>query len=216
MYEPRNALPSSIMSYTYAQLRERLRPQSLEAPEALPFVLFDTQTYLAAGTTGHLDFFRNVNADPTLSNLEIAGSLPDGVFFDIHRIFVTPLRQVSNDAAASGITGVVRDIQTILNIARGTFTFTQNQKPLGPIPLRFFGDGGQASGLLAAATTVAASQIQLQVGAFPQNGGYPVNGSIRLGPAAKFGASMDFVPTAVTVDTPLQVALLGILYRKIG
>lgn len=216
MYEPRNALPASIGTYAYEQLKERLKPKSLEAPEALPYVLYDTQTVLAAGTTAHLDFFRNVNNDPTLSNLEIAGSLPEGLFFDIHRIFVTPLRTVTNDAVANGVTGVIRDVQTILNVMRGTFTFTQNQKPVGPIPLRFFGDGGQASGLVSAATTVAASQIQLQVGAFPQNGGYPVNGSIRLGPAAKFGCSMDFVPTAIAVDTPLQVALLGILYRKIG
>lgn len=209
MQNQRLMLPARILSYAYDALRQRLRPQSLEAPEALPYVFFDTQTYLAAGSA-RLEYFRNVQSDQTLGNLEIAGSLPEGVFFDIHRIFVTPLRVGTIDAAAGA--GSLRDCQTILNTARGVVTITTNAKPLGPIPLRFFGDAGQASGALSGNSATA----MVQAPGFPANGGFPVNAAIRLGPAAKFGVTLDFVSTAIAVDTPLQVALLGVLYRKIG
>lgn len=209
MFNQRLALPAKILSYAYDTLRSRLRPQSLEAPEALPYVLYDTATYLAAGLA-HLDFFRVVNADSTLSNMEVAGSLPEGVFFDIHRIFVTPLRVGTIDAAAAA--GALRDCQVLLNTARGTLTITANAKPLGPIPLRFFGDAGQAAGAMSGTSATA----MVQAPGFPANGGFPVNASIKLGPAAKFGVALDFISTAIAVDTPLQVALLGILYRKIG
>ncbi|MGI8481847.1 MAG: hypothetical protein ACR2MF_07275 [Chthoniobacterales bacterium] len=209
MFNQRLMLPARILSYAYDALRTRLRPQSLEAPEALPYVFYDTATYLAAGST-HLDFFRTVQSDLTLGNLEIAGSLPEGQFFDIHRIFITPLRVGTIDAAAGA--GVAKDVQTILNIARATFTITTNAKPLGPIPARFFGDAGQAT-IVSSGTSATAA---VQWAGFPANGGFPVNSAIRLGPAAKFGVAMDFVSTAVAVDTPLQVSLLGVLYRKIG
>lgn len=208
MFAQKLTAPTRILTDTYAQLRSRLRPQSLEAPEALPYVFFDTQTYVAAGVA-RLEFFRNVQADSTLGNMETAGSLPEGTFFDIHRIFVSALRLPTTSVLA---TSVYHDVAELLNVARGTVTITANAKPLGPIPLRFFGDAGQPSGFLTAG---AAAEGGSAAG-FSANGGFPVNGAIKLGPAAKFGVTLDFVSTAINVDTPLQVALFGILYRKIG
>ena len=196
-------LPAKIVTQTYGFLDSRLRPQSLEAPEALPWVLYDTVTYPLAGTA-HLDAFRNVNADPTLSNMEQAGSLAAGVYFDVHRIFVTPL------TPGTSLATTIDDVGKVYNDARATFTFLVNSKPVGPFPLRFAGDAGQPS--QQGNTTV---DVNNYVGG-PQNGGFPINGAIKLGPTQKFGVSLDFVSTAITSNLLIQVALLGILYRKIG
>jgi hypothetical protein len=203
MFEQRNMLPSRIVSYTYDYLRSRVRPQSLDAPEALPYVLFDTVTYLAAGSA-HLDAFKVVNADPTLSNMEVAGSLAEGTYFDVHRVFITPL--------TPGVTlaTTLQDLGILYNVARATFTVIINAKPIGPIPLRFAGDGGQPT---QQGTTVADVK---NFGGGPENGGFPFNGSVKIGPSQKFGVGLDFVATATTAAIQLQVALLGILYRKIG
>lgn len=203
MFEQRTMLPSSIVTQTYPFLASRLTPQSLEAPEALPWVLYDTVTYPAAGVA-HLDAFRNVNADPTLSNMDVAGSLAAGVYFDVHRIFVTPL------TPSPSIATTLDDIGILYNNARATFTFTVNSKPIGPFPLRFAGDAGQPS---QQGNTTA--DVNNYLGG-PQNGGFPVNGSIKLGPTQKFGVSLDFNSTAIAVALLVQVSLLGILYRKIG
>jgi hypothetical protein len=203
MFEQRTMLPSNIVTQTYAFLDSRLRPQSLEAPEALPWVLYDTVVYPIAGIA-HLDAFRNVNADPTLSNMEQPGSLAAGVYFDVHRIFVTPL------TPSPSLATTLDDVGILYNNARATFTFLINSKPVGPFPLRFAGDAGQPS--QQGNTTV---DVNNYLGG-PQNGGFPVNGSIKIGPTQKFGVSLDFAAAAVTANLSLQVALLGILYRKIG
>lgn len=203
MFEQKTTLPARIVTYAYDFLQSRVAPQSLSAPEALPWVLYDTVTYPIAGVA-HLDAFRNVNADPTKSNMDVAGSLPAGVYFDIHRIFITPL------TLSPSIATTASDVGIVYNVARGTFTFTVNAKPIGPFPLRFAGDAGQPSqqGLNTTAINVFAGG--------PQNGGFPVNGAIKLSPAQKFGVGLDFNSSAVIADVLIQVSLLGILYRKIG
>jgi hypothetical protein len=203
MYEQRTMLPSSIVTQTYPFLESRLRPQSLEAPEALPWVLYDTVTYPIGGVA-HLDAFRNVNADPTLSNMDVAGSLAAGVYFDVHRIFVTPL------TPSPSVATTLDDVGIIYNNARATFTFTVNAKPIGPFPLRFAGDAGQPT---QQGNTTA--DLNNYLGG-PQNGGFPVNGAIKIGPTQKFAVGLDFNPSAITVAMLLQVSLLGILYRKVG
>jgi hypothetical protein len=204
MFEQRLALPAKIATYAYDFLQSRVVPQSLNAPEALPWVLYDTVTLATLGT--HLDAFRNVNADPTMSNMDVAGSLPAGVYFDVHRIFITPL-------LATTVATTLADIAILYNIARGTFTFTVNAKPIGPFPIRFAGDAGQPS--FAGTAAPAAGGTAGLVGG-PMNGGFPVNGAIKLSPAQKFGVGLDFASTALSVSIPIQVALLGVLYRKIG
>lgn len=203
MYEQRTMLPARIVTYAYDYLKGRLRPQSLDAPEALPWVLYDTVTYPLAGVA-HLDAFRNVNSDPTLSNMDVAGSLPEGVYFDIHRLFVTPL------TPGTSLVTTVDDVGKVYNDARATFTILVNAKPVGPFPLRFAGDAGQPT---QQGTTVA--DVNNYVGG-PQNGGFPINAGIKLAPSQKFGVSLDFNPTAITANLLLQVALLGVLYRKVG
>jgi hypothetical protein len=207
-------MPTRITSYSYPQLAQRLRPISAEIPEANVDIIYDTQTYVAAGVA-RLSFFANVNADATLSNMEMAGALPADVFFDVYRIFCDahriPTATVANTAA-----GAANDIATLLHIARGTFSFSTLSKPVGPIPMTFLGNSGSVEPTLGSGRADAAGAI-IQFGRMPDNGGWPANGSIRLGPQTKFSVTLDFVAgTAIAVDTPLRISFLGVRYRRIG
>lgn len=213
---PALMLPYPISTQDYNQLASRAKPSDANLPEAVPWVLYDTQTYLAAGSS-RLEFFRSVNADATLSNMELAGSLPGGVFFDVHRIFLRALRAASVTAVLTAA-GAADDLARIINLARGTLTFTFRGKPWGPIPLAFFGAPGAIEATTAGSSAPAAGAAAIvQMGQLAANGGFPMNGSAKLTPQEKFGVTIDFAApvTAVSADTPLQVSLFGIMYRRL-
>jgi hypothetical protein len=197
----------------YQTLSAKTKPADASLPEALPYVLYDTQTYPLAGQVADLQFFTTVNADKTLSNIETPNSLPAPQFFDIHRIFLDFLSAapVSNAAAPAG---VANDIELILKTARMTFTFTLASKVLGPIPATFLGYSGGASAQLG--TTSAANTAQQANGS--DNGGFPVNGAITLPPTQTFRLTASFQSTLVPVsqNTLLRVSFLGVLYRKVA
>jgi hypothetical protein len=141
--------------------------------------------------------------------------LPADVFFDVHRVFVDflglPTATVADTAA-----GALTDVATLLNTARGTFTFTSMQKPVGPIPLSFLGNSGAPEGLIGSGRAAAAGAV-IQIARMPDNGGWPANGTIRLGPQTKFSCFLDFVPgTAISAQTNIRISLLGVRYRRIG
>lgn len=204
----RQMLPNPIVGYSKAQLRDKLEVKG--NMEANPDVLFTTVTYVAAGQA-QLIAFNGRPAGTTSSNIDGNTGIPKDQFFSIQRIFVTPLRRVTDSAT---VAGVLDDIQAIYNVARGMVTFNYKSKPVGPIPLRYFGDGGQAGGLIAAANPAARTY---QLGRGAENGGFPINGAWMLEGAEPFTFNLDFVAaTAVSADTPLEVALFGIRYRPVG
>ena len=212
----KNEMPRDIKTYSYEALAARLKPITANAPEANIDTLYDEQTYVAAGQA-RLNFFVNVPAggDATLSNMELAGQLPANTFFDVFRIFCDAQR-IPTATAAETAAGVVNDLATILHIARGTFTFKQQSKALGPIPMTFLGRSGGVAAAFGTGRAAAGGAI-IQHGTMPDNGGWPVNGTIKLGPGSKFGLTLDFVAgTAIAVDTPLRISFLGVGYRPVS
>jgi hypothetical protein len=147
--------------------------------------------------------------------MDLAGTLAADNFFDVHRIFVDFLRAPTATVADTAA-GLVTDIATLLNVARGTFTITQLAKPLGPIPLTLVGSSGGVGNAVIGSGRAAAAGAVIQYGTAPDNGGWPANASIKLGPSTKFGATLNFVPTAISVDTPIRLTLLGIRYRRLA
>lgn len=206
-------MPSPIATYPFEDLMRRVRPVNATLPEANVDVIYDTATYLAAGSA-QLNFFANVNADPSMSNMDLAGTLAADNFFDVHRIFIDFLR-VPTATVADTAAGLVTDIATLLNVARGTMTFTQLAKPLGPIPLTLVGASGGVDAHFGTGRAAAAGAV-IQYGKAPDNGGWPANASIKLGPSTKFGAQLNFIPTAISADTPIRLTLLGIRYRRLA
>lgn len=209
-------MPQNIASYDFATLQDRARPGrgGANIAEANVDVLYDTQTALAAGVT-QLNFFTNVNADQTLSNMELAGTLPADTFFDVWRIFVDANR-VLTATVADTAAGVMNDIALLLHSARATLTFSMFNKPVGPVPLTFFGNSGRPEGYLGTGRAAAAGAV-IQAGAMPDNGGWPANGTIRIPPQTKFGVQLNIASGAavtLSADTPLRVTLLGVKYRR--
>lgn len=211
----RNMLPAKITSYLLEALAERQKPQSTSVADANPDVLYDTVTYLTAGLA-RLTAFSGVapaSADVTLSNMKIPGSLPAGRWFDVHRVFIRPLAIMT---ATATVSGRLQDILTIYNAARGVWSFDQNDKPVGPIPIALAGDYAPLGGAVSANMT---APISTQVPAGAENGGFPVNGAWKIGgESPNFAVPMLFNSTATPsgADLQLQVLLFGVSYRRVG
>lgn len=221
-------MPTGIQTFDYDSLKSRGTPArgGGQVAEANIDVLYDTQTAAAAGLA-QLNFFTTVNADQTLSNMELAGSLPADTYFDVWRIFIDANRlPTATNIVGAGVgptptaAGVLNDIATILHTGRGTFTFTMFNKPVGPIPLTFFGSSGSVEGQMALAlagayTAANSQQVHQQFARMPDNGGWPANGTFRIPPQVKFGCQLNFAGgVTLTTDTPLKIVLLGVKYRR--
>lgn len=207
-------LPRDIRTLPVQLLAGKTRPADASLPEALPYVLYDTQTYPSAGIA-HLDFFQAVQSDKTLSNIEQAGTLPAPQFFDIWSIKLDILSTPSATTADTAA-GVGNDAELILKAARATFTLTIASKTLGPMPATYLGSSGLIRIGFDTGRAAAAGAIIQQVQGI-DNGGFPIQGAITLPPTQRFAIGMDFVAaTAVSTNTPLRVSLHGVLYRKVG
>jgi len=221
-------MPLKVETFSFADLVQRSKPGrgGADVAEANVDVLYDTQTALAAGLST-LRFFTAVNADQTLSNMELSGSLAADTFFDVYRIFIDANRlPTATNIAGVGAgptptaAGVVNDLAAILHTGRGVATFRMFDKPVGPIPLTFFGSSGSVEGQTALAlsgayTAATTQQVHIQTARMPDNGGWPVNGLVRIPPQTKFSLAIEFA-SGVTIgtDTPLRVTFLGVKYRR--
>lgn len=186
---------------------ERLRVAPAGGFDVFEDVLFDTVTYPAAGAA-RLSFFTNTTNDATLTNVQPAGQLPAPHFFRAHRLFLDFLTEPSRDDGPDAA-GRVRDLDRILNVARGTITFVSGatQRRRAPIPLRALGGMG---GVLA---SVAGESVQHARNA--PNGGFPFDQIIKHGET--FGFEVNFAPgVAVSADVPLTLAMYGWRYVPVS
>jgi len=208
--------PIRSFSKQYAMLRDLVTPTS-GAPESIPHVLFDTQTYAQAGSAS-LQFFQSATSanasDPTLTNF-FAGQLQAKQYFEIHRIF-TIINAVPNTNATVAITGAAQDVELLHKTARGALSWNYNGRPYGPYPLSFFGRPGGPVPFYAAYGTGTAANNVITTGETEANGGYPVLGNLIIAPATNFSLTMTFNSTAISAATNIVVAMLGVLHRPIG
>jgi hypothetical protein len=187
-----------------------LKPNATQ-PESIPDVLYDTQTYVAAGSTA-LTFFAALPAvkDLTLTNMQLAGALPNPVYFEIQKVFFDILCATTTGATQAG---ALSDVDQIMKVGRGIATFTLSDKNYGPYPLTFFGGSGGSQGILASAIATPGS---IQSGNNRDNGGFPMNGALIIPPQVTFNWALQWVPlTAITADTKVRVTMLGIKYRRV-
>jgi hypothetical protein len=201
---------------TYAMLREITRPNQADQPESQPWVLFDTQPYAAAGSAS-LTFFKSATAanasDPTLSNFA-TGQLDAGYFFEMHRLFVY-IHAVPAAVATVAITGPAQDVQILHKTARGNLSWNYKGRPYGGFPLAFFGrPGGPMSTYAPYGTGTVANNI-VSTGETENNGGFPVQGNLIIAPATQFTSTMTFISTAISAQTNITIAMMGVLHRPL-
>jgi hypothetical protein len=201
----------------YATLVALSRPQRADQPEALPWVMYDTIAYAAAGSTSLVLYSSTAASltDPTLSNFP-TGTLETFQFFEYHREFLSILAALSLTTTAA-VTGAANDVDILHKAARGVRTIAIGQKSYGPFPIDYFGRPGGASfaGTSEGTETAPARNI-IQAGETVMNGGFPHLGSYVLAPQTKMTVTLTFNSTAISAQTNLRHSILGIFHRRVS
>lgn len=200
---------------TAAQLAQAANPNSAGQPEALPWFLYDTQLITSAATT-NAQFFQNVNADKTMSNMESAGQLPDPQYFILHYltcdVLDPPIAVAGHTASALG---PVNDIDVMLKTQRATFSLNLSNKVYGPFPLTLCHGTGGATGN-GVATFTAEASVWYGNNGIVGSGGYPFLGSIVIPPKVGFSITVNFAaaPT-LSGNINIRLGMAGVLYRRV-
>lgn len=196
------------------QLAAAANPQVGNQPEAIPWILYDTATYVS-GTTTTLSLFAAVNADKTLSNMESSGQLPDPQYMIVH--YVTCDILVTPTVVVAGTTvGALNDIDLLLKgTSRATFTFAMSNKNYGPFPLNACHSLGGATGT-GWGTLTAQTSIQQANNGIPGSGGFPFMGAIVIPPKVGFGITLNFAAAqTLSANALIRIGLAGVLYRRV-
>ena len=124
--------------------------------ESIGWKLWDTQTFLTAGTTSLPQWF-NVRATPDLSNMEVAFQLPAPKAFLIRaiRFFVKQTPQLVTPLSAQS--GAFSNIAALINT--GTFSLTIGNKQYTLDPIWCLTAGGGAAGSMAVGSTLTSGSL---------------------------------------------------------
>lgn len=213
-----------VRARTESELLLMTKPQQGQL-EAVPWKYFDTQT-ITSGTTKTLNFFTQVQNDPTMGNLEQAGTIQAPNYFELYSIRCDFLGVVTNANAA--VTGLLNDIAVILNTQRATYQLTRNSKSYGVVPLAAAHGLGGPVGLLYG--TTAANQVaEFANNSVPDDGdwwgGVWLNpftgqqeqcGSVVLPPTQSFAlqVNMAAAPT-LSGNINVRMTMAGVLHRAV-
>lgn len=197
---------------TAAQLAAQANPVSAGQPEAIPWFLYDTQTWTDNSTT-NATFFQTVQTDKTLGNMESAGQLPDPQYFIVHYVTCDLLRTPTT--AAGDKVGALDDIDLFLKSGRAMFTFKMSNKDYGPFPLTLCHSTGGATGV-GYGTFTAEESIQQANNGIPGSGGFPFGGSIVIPPKVGFSVRVETAAAVdMTANLSVRMGLAGVLYRRV-
>ncbi len=202
-----------VVARTRPALARAANPQSAKEPEALPWVLFDTQSWTTA-VDATKTYFTAVQNDKTLGNMEGPGQLPDPQYYEIHYIGCDFLLQEQFQAAAAA-TGPITDILQFLFAQRGIFTFNISNKRVGPFPLSFLHASGGATGYVSTNSATTGKVEFANNGIF--DGGFCVGGALLIPPKVSFDVTVQLAaaPTLNTSPLNVRVWLAGALYRRV-
>lgn len=201
-----------VEALTTAQLVSIGTPQVAGEPSASPGVLYDVQTWLAAGVPQGLQFFQDSGNQRWKSNIN-GGRLPKGFNFLIQAICLTPLAKPTFTANTQ--TGVIDDIEKFLKSNQTVAVYEKNQKPLFPIPTTFLHASGGATGFMAASYTAPQVMQYGNNGVF--DGGFTTDGSLVILDQEPFNFTIYGIQPAValTADLPLRVEFRGVWYMPV-
>jgi len=200
---------------TAGQLQNAANPQSAGQPEAMPWFLYDSQTY-TSGTTTSQTFFQTVQTDKTLGNMESAGQLPDPQYFIVHYVTCDILSSpVASAAGTAADAGPLNDIDLLLKAGRATFTFQMSNKNYGPFPLTLCHATGGATGIIAG-TETAPKMIAQGNNGIVGSGGFPVLGALVIPPKVGFNIVTNFASAqTLSGNIVIRLGLAGVLYRRV-
>lgn len=204
----------SVLPLTTDGIRKQAIPTDPGQPEAIPHVLFDTQTITAAASGNPLTFFQSSGiADETLTNV-LSGRLPEGYSFRVQAMGLDILREPSANPAQTTV-GVLTDIARIVKTNRAVFEFSKSSKGYSKVPATFLHSSGGETGFIAASFTAPNAMQYGNNGVF--SGGFDTDGAIWILPNEGFKGVLSFAngATALGADTPVRIWLRGTLYRPV-
>jgi hypothetical protein len=203
-----------IRPKTRAQLAMLANPESANQPEALPWVLYDTQSWVS-GTTASNTYFGTVQGDKTLGNMEGPGQLPDPQYFEIAYWGIDFLLAAINAAAPAVTVSQWADLTQFLFAQRGTFEFNISNKRIGPFPMTFFHASGGPTGFGYSNSATTARFEYGNNGIF--DGGFCVENAIIIPPKLGFDVTLRTAAVVTLGTTPLNVRVwqAGVLHRRV-
>lgn len=195
-------------------LAAQASPESANQPEALPWVLYDTQALATAGA-GPLNYFNTVQADKTMGNMEGPGQLPDPQFFENAYWGVDFLEPAVNAAAPAATLSPVADIVNLLFTCRLTWLFSISNKNIGPFPASFMHGSGGATGFGYGNSATTARFEYGNNGIF--DGGWCVDKAITIPPKIGFTVTLALGTACTLTTTPLNIRawMAGVLHRRV-
>lgn len=203
-----------IRPKTRQQLALLANPEAANQPEALPWVLYDTQSW-TTGVTAVASYFGTVPGDKTLGNMEGPGQLPDPQYFEI-AYWGCDFLLSPNSVASVAVAGPLNDIAAFLFAQRGTWEFNISNKRIGPFPLSFFHASGGPTGFLAITNAAAAQKNEYaNNGIF--DGGFCVEYAIIIPPKLGFDVTLRTAAAPTLQTSPLNVRVwqAGVLHRRV-
>lgn len=195
---------------------DRLRNPGRDELESYPHIVYDRQPYAAAGQAS-VSFFSTLSNDPTITNMEAAGQFPSPQWFQPFGICITPMAagpsNITPGASGTNLTGIQNDWDLITKTRRAVFTLTIAKKDYGPWPVLALHGLGGAFGFFTNSTASLTSQ-QVQNG--PADGGFGPQGELVIPPNVGWsGRIVLSAAQAVTVETYIEVAIIGRIYRAV-
>lgn len=205
----------TITNYTPSQLATMITPATGTDLEALPWILFytDTASFANSDTNVNAAFFQTVQSDKTLSNIEAAGQLPIPQVFEVAGNTCDILATTQSAATTMG---PITDMQSILKTSRGIFTFTLSSKGYGTFPLTAAHATGGEIGYMIGTLGSTDTQSYANNGIF--DGGWWVDGAIIIPSQQQYQITIQTSSTAlVLVQTPMPVrfGIWGALHRRV-
>ena len=203
-----------IVNRTKETLRKMGTPGTVPGGnlQTVPFVLWDTQTYIS-GTTVNLNYFTAVQNDPSLGNMPGGGVLPIDTWLTIQYMLVDVLLDPSDVAP---VAGAWTDLSLLMWTGRPFHELVIQNKDYAVAPLSFFHSSGGITGFGFNEAAIGTTAIQYANWGVP-DGGFYVGGAIQINPLAGFRCTLAW-PTPVTLDagnTLIRVCYLGSVSRPI-
>ena len=201
-----------IVARTKAYLDANSSASNSTQPEAIPYTFFDQQNFATLWTG--VSFFSNVQADPTLGNIQQQNTLSADQYFQLEAITLDWIISATALSTSGVGPAIVDDLLQILNGARGKFVMQLAMKTYIDTPFHCFHSSGGINVQYQVGQPAANA-----IGNYAQNwypdGGYNIGGSIILPPRQTFTFVAVGVAAALSTTRAGRVTMWGTLYRKV-
>lgn len=184
------------------------------SPEVIWHQFFDSQVYLSAATT-RLLFYAVTNVDPTITNMQQAGTLQDPYWFLIHDVCfdILPITSYVSTINAAN-TGNLNNMGLLLMTFRPVWTLTISDKRYGQYSLSSLHGTGAVQGYLAG---IGAANDHVEYGHNTVVAGWNYEGTLTIPPKIGFGFETVWSAAAtMAVGNPtLRLSMFGVLARRV-